>query len=626
MAVNKVVYGNDTLIDITDSTLSPQDVMKGEVFYNAGGVRKVGQKLNDLLNDYCGSDVDENGHWIRPEEYPNLDLIEFPEGFNGGYYTYDLRINPEINWLSLYIYPSSSSASITVQRGHLSEQGEFIADATYTGLGRGYYRRQLNLEDGEVQLWKVSSNGQITQLTFGWYTGYNDKVAMNSNQPCVERKIKLDYMTAHGGGPMSTSSRCWSTMYLKKDYWEDEGLNNGIRGSLAYLYGCSYALVDLDVSNVNTSNWIVTSMQYSFIYCQNLIKLDLSNWNTSNWTMANNSTLYQTWYCCWCLKQLNISNWNTSNWNIKSLYCCWTRCQSLKELDLSKWDTSNWTVDNLYQAFGSCYNLEKLDISNWDTSNWPVTTISYLFASCRRLKKLDLSKWDTSNWLVTSMVQVFLGCWGLEELKIPWDVSKWNPTSLVGLFSACYSLKELDISNWDISNWTNCTNIDSIFSSCYNAKAIKIPSGFGSYFPISTGNVCRACFGYCFNLQQLDLSHIDCSNWDITTLGEAFYADFNLKKLKLPSNLDLSKITSSSGWFTYVYQLRQIEGPTVTNLTYPYNLTDMRQLTVQSIINVFNMLGTLTTTKTFKISTSNLNKLTDAQIAIATAKGWTITA
>ena len=45
MAVNKVIYGNETLIDITDTTATDSTVLEGTVFYNAAGVRTVGSAL-----------------------------------------------------------------------------------------------------------------------------------------------------------------------------------------------------------------------------------------------------------------------------------------------------------------------------------------------------------------------------------------------------------------------------------------------------------------------------------------------------------------------------------------------------------------------------------------------------
>lgn len=42
MAINKVVYGNDVKIDLTDTTATPSDVALGEVFYDRAGDRQVG--------------------------------------------------------------------------------------------------------------------------------------------------------------------------------------------------------------------------------------------------------------------------------------------------------------------------------------------------------------------------------------------------------------------------------------------------------------------------------------------------------------------------------------------------------------------------------------------------------
>lgn len=42
MGVNKVVYGTTVLIDITDSTVTPETLAEGVVAYNAKGERIVG--------------------------------------------------------------------------------------------------------------------------------------------------------------------------------------------------------------------------------------------------------------------------------------------------------------------------------------------------------------------------------------------------------------------------------------------------------------------------------------------------------------------------------------------------------------------------------------------------------
>lgn len=68
MAINKVVYGNDTLIDITDTTAESTDVAQGEVFYNNAGVRSIGtgnymsKVSNPTANDVLVTDA--NGQAI----------------------------------------------------------------------------------------------------------------------------------------------------------------------------------------------------------------------------------------------------------------------------------------------------------------------------------------------------------------------------------------------------------------------------------------------------------------------------------------------------------------------------------------------------------------------------------
>ena len=53
---NKIVYGDQTLIDITDTTASTEDVLEGQVFYSANGARSVG-----TLGDMTGATASTNG-------------------------------------------------------------------------------------------------------------------------------------------------------------------------------------------------------------------------------------------------------------------------------------------------------------------------------------------------------------------------------------------------------------------------------------------------------------------------------------------------------------------------------------------------------------------------------------
>lgn len=53
MAVNKVIYGNNTLIDITGDTATASDVLSGETFHTADGTQATGSLV--VQNYYTGS-------------------------------------------------------------------------------------------------------------------------------------------------------------------------------------------------------------------------------------------------------------------------------------------------------------------------------------------------------------------------------------------------------------------------------------------------------------------------------------------------------------------------------------------------------------------------------------------
>ena len=53
MAINKVVYGNNTLIDITDTTATASDVAQGKYFYTNAGTRTQGTL--SFVTYYTGS-------------------------------------------------------------------------------------------------------------------------------------------------------------------------------------------------------------------------------------------------------------------------------------------------------------------------------------------------------------------------------------------------------------------------------------------------------------------------------------------------------------------------------------------------------------------------------------------
>lgn len=75
---NKIIYGDQTLMDITDTTASTEDVLEGQVFYSASGARSVGT-LTDATTTTHGliSAADK----IALEEWKSLRLSVDAQGY-----------------------------------------------------------------------------------------------------------------------------------------------------------------------------------------------------------------------------------------------------------------------------------------------------------------------------------------------------------------------------------------------------------------------------------------------------------------------------------------------------------------------------------------------------------------
>ena len=161
MAINKVVFGNDTLIDITDTTATASDVQHGKYFYDASGVKIEGTAVGggmivvETEDEYGGTIVDISGEpvtlqtksatptaasqTILPDEgYTGLSKVnlaavpteEISIASNGSYYPTEgsffnkvtVSVGSTINNQNKSVEPSESQQSVT-------------ADSGYTGLG-----------------------------------------------------------------------------------------------------------------------------------------------------------------------------------------------------------------------------------------------------------------------------------------------------------------------------------------------------------------------------------------------------------------------------------------------------------------------------------------------------------
>ena len=246
--------------------------------------------------------------------------------------------------------------------------------------------------------------------------------------------------------------------------------------------------------------------------------------------------------------------------------------------------------DSTVQSIQLCVNgiNEQIDINEDKTFehkfvNVPVTNMDYFTLQCKdELNTLDLSEFDTSQ--VTSMIEAFYRC-KVVSLNIS-NLDTSNVTNMSSMFASCSNLTSLDVSNFDTSK---VTDMSYMFQNNYK-------------------------------LTSLDLSNFDTSK--VTNMSYMFYECGNLKDLYI--NFDLKSISDyQSAIFTSCISLTNVVGK-FNN--YKYNLwLENAPLTAASAMVFINGLATVTETRTLSLSATTYDSLTNEQIAIATAKGWTVT-
>lgn len=238
---------------------------------------------------------------------------------------------------------------------------------------------------------------------------------------------------------------------------------------------------------------------------------------------------------------------------------------------IKKLPAFNFSGTDATNLFYQCYCAEEIDLSNIDISN--ATSTYQMFSQCQNLKSANVSKFDTSK--ITNMNHMFSGCYKLENL----DVSKFdtsNVNQMITLFNQCQSLKKIDVSNFDISNVSDI----------------------------------RFMFYNCRSLTELDLSNFDMSK--VVVVLNMLSGCTNLVDLTFGQNLGAGYLTTVSENYS----------------NYTLDLSTDTNLSKNSLISVINGLSDIASLgvnpQQLVLGETNLAKLTEEEIAIATNKGWTV--
>lgn len=180
------------------------------------------------------------------------------------------------------------------------------------------------------------------------------------------------------------------------------------------------------------------------------------------------------------IKDINIANpTNTTN----SLNECFYNCQSLKEIGIIR----NPMISNLYQTFNGCYNLNYIQIEGAVSENTGIDNLYSCFRGCYGLRELDSSflKLLRANGNYSEYDATFYCCYSMDRivgLGVP--ISSSSKTYTQNMYNyTFYQCNRLDELTFE-------TNDDGTPKELYaNNQQIDLSKGVGYCIGRTTCNI-----------------------------------------------------------------------------------------------------------------------------------------
>ena len=161
---------------------------------------------------------------------------------------------------------------------------------------------------------------------------------------------------------------------------------------------------------------------------------------------------------------------------------------------------------------------------------------------------------------------------------------------------------------WQFGDTTNMTNMTYMFSNDYNLTTIP-------QFDTSNVTNMASMFSGCEKLTTVP--QFDTLN--VTDMGDMFYYCSNLTTVP---QFDTLNVTDMGDMFSGCSKLEAIH---MININCNLSISSSTKLTREALLEIIGNLKAQTSgTKTLKMGSTNLAKLTDEDKAIATNKGWTL--
>lgn len=217
----------------------------------------------------------------------------------------------------------------------------------------------------------------------------------------------------------------------------------------------------------------------------------------------------------------------------------------------------------------------------------------------------DISEYFNSN--VTGLTNSnTTGGWTMLVKNLP--PLNFNGTTLTNMF-ANYRGHSLNLSNF---NTSNTTAMDSMLNNCQNLTTIEGIENFDTSKVTTMQNM----FSNCKKLTTLNLSNFDASK--VKHTQNVLLVCNELIDLNFMSNVGQGFTQKTNNYYAY-----EIDLHLSTNLTHDSLMTVINKLYDLNLTYDVANDGVLYTQK-LTLGSTNTAKLTAAEIAIATNKGWTV--
>lgn len=269
--------------------------------------------------------------------------------------------------------------------------------------------------------------------------------------------------------------------------------------------------------------------------------------------------------------------------------------------------------EQYYSLFNNVLTLYiKGDINPIEFKSGNLTQVEYIGLSlCGELTSVTFPNGALTN--IKSLSSSFYSCFNLRSLTFP-EGSLTQVSYLMSAFRGCSLLSSIYFPNGAL---TQVNLLNNTFSSCSSLTSVTFPEG-SLTLVTGMGSTFQRCRSLSF------ISFPEGSLREVKSMGSTFSGCTSLLSIYFPEGA-LTQATQIIFAFSGCTSLKDL---TIYNLP-NINLTNTgftycTSLTLQSLQNILNALPVTTSSYKCTLGTTNLSKLSEEQIAIATNKGWTL--